>query len=221
MLCPLCGQRKARRQCPGVGQRICAVCCGTKRLVEIRCPESCPYLASAREHPPAVEQRERERDVSLLTRFMDGLANDRQRELFVMFNSLVRAQSGDDPLRRPTDADVADAAGALAGTMETAARGIIYEQQPATVPALRILAAMKQGLEEAERQVGARYVNREAPAALRALEQSARTAAAHLPGGDRAYLDFVDRLFRGMPEQPGEPAPPDAEPPSGLILPPS
>src|SRR5436190_794862 len=38
--CPLCGQRKARRDCPAVGQRICAVCCGTKRLIYDHRPAS-------------------------------------------------------------------------------------------------------------------------------------------------------------------------------------
>ena len=35
MACPVCGQRKARRECPALGQTICTVCCATKRLVEI------------------------------------------------------------------------------------------------------------------------------------------------------------------------------------------
>jgi hypothetical protein len=223
MLCPLCRQRKARRQCPGVGQQICAVCCGTKRLVEIRCPESCPYLASAREHPPAVEQRERTRDVSVLSMAMQDLANDRQRDLYVLLNGLLRRQAEDDPLRRPNDADVADAAAAIASTLETASRGIIYEQQPGTLPAQRILAAMKQFLEEASRQLGARAVDREAPSALRAVERGARIAATHLPGGDRAYLDLVDRLFRDAPESRAPEAAPEPggeEQASRLILPP-
>ncbi len=222
MLCPLCRQRKARRQCPGVGQQICAVCCGTKRLVEIRCPESCPYLASAREHPPAVEQRERMRDVSVLGMAMQDLANDRQRDLYMLLNNLLRRQAADDPLRRPNDADVVEAAGALASSLETAARGIIYEQQPSTLPAQRILAAMKQFLEEASRRVGARAVDREAPLALRAVEKGARIAREHLPGGDRAYLELVERLFRGAPEprSPDSPEISAEEEASPLILPP-
>src|SRR4029079_6022625 len=52
VICPLCGVRRARRGCPALGKQICAVCCGTKRLVEIQCPSDCAYLATAREHPP-------------------------------------------------------------------------------------------------------------------------------------------------------------------------
>jgi hypothetical protein len=204
-----------------VNQQICAICCGTKRLVEIRCPESCPYLASAREHPPAIEQRERTRDSGVLAAAMQELANERQRDVFVLLMGLLRRQVADDPLRRPTDADVADAAAALASTLETASRGIIYEQQPATLAAQRLLAMMKEFLENAGRELGARAVDREAPAALRAIERAARTAAAHVPGGDRAYLELIERLFRGAPEaSPPDAAEPDSEQPPRLILPP-
>ena len=64
-ICPLCGVRKAKRDCPALGQRICAVCCATKRLKEINCPDTCVYLASARSHPAAIVQRRQERDLGL------------------------------------------------------------------------------------------------------------------------------------------------------------
>src|SRR5207247_6809666 len=45
VLCPLCGTRRARRGCPALSQQICAICCGTKRLVQIQCPSDCTWLA--------------------------------------------------------------------------------------------------------------------------------------------------------------------------------
>src|SRR5262249_11210358 len=83
VVCPLCGTRKARRGCPAVGQQICPVCCGTKRLVEIACPGDCPWLASAREHPPAVAVRRHQRELGLVVQFMRDL-NERQSELFFL-----------------------------------------------------------------------------------------------------------------------------------------
>src|ERR1700704_4766830 len=59
VVCPLCGQRKARRGCPALDKQICAVCCGTKRLVQIECPPDCAYLAVAREHRPPAAARSR------------------------------------------------------------------------------------------------------------------------------------------------------------------
>ena len=49
MTCPLCRQ-EATRACPAVGQDICPVCCGTKRLVEIACP---PDLRLSGKRAPA------------------------------------------------------------------------------------------------------------------------------------------------------------------------
>ena len=44
MSCPLCRERKGKRHCPAKDERICSVCCGGKRLVEIDCPRDCAYL---------------------------------------------------------------------------------------------------------------------------------------------------------------------------------
>jgi hypothetical protein len=42
-----------------------------------------------------------------------------------------------------SDADAASAAAALAGTYETASRGLIYEQRPDSVPAQRIVDGIR------------------------------------------------------------------------------
>ena len=73
-VCPLCGARRAKRACPGVSRDICAVCCGTKRLTEIRCPVDCGYLAVSREHPPASTVKQHQLDVALLVRGVEETA---------------------------------------------------------------------------------------------------------------------------------------------------
>src|ERR1700730_17038820 len=50
VVCPLCGERKARRACPALGLQICAVCCGTKRLAQLACPRPCAYLPASPDH---------------------------------------------------------------------------------------------------------------------------------------------------------------------------
>ena len=133
MLCPSCGQRKARRACPALGASICPVCCGTKRLVDIKCPSDCGYLASAREHPAAVVRRRQERDVEQLLPTIRHLT-ERQYQIFFLFHSLI-ARFTPHGFTRLVDADVADAASAVAATLETAARGVIYEHTPQGPPA--------------------------------------------------------------------------------------
>jgi len=56
--CPLCRQRKGKRACPAKGELICAQCCGTKRRVEIDCPDDCTWLGG---HAGTWEGRETER----------------------------------------------------------------------------------------------------------------------------------------------------------------
>src|SRR5438132_7300956 len=58
-ICPLCSDRHGKRYCPAVAEQICAVCCGTKREIEIDCPSSCAYLKASRSYEaekPIVER---------------------------------------------------------------------------------------------------------------------------------------------------------------------
>src|SRR4051812_4524381 len=86
MVCPLCQRRKARRDCPALGRAICSVCCGTKRLAEINCPDTCVHLSAARANPPAVVRRQNEADLTLLLPSIEKLT-ERQHQLFFLFQS--------------------------------------------------------------------------------------------------------------------------------------
>ena len=212
MLCPSCGSRKARRHCPALGQSICTVCCGTKRLVEIRCPATCTYLASAREHPAAVVRRRQEQDVARLIPSIRGLT-ERQYQLFFLLQSVITRHTPEGFVRL-TDADIAEAAGALASTFETAARGVIYEHAPASPPAQSLLTALKTLLDELKEKRVAVY-DAEAAIVLRAIERGARTVAAPAEG-DRAYLDLLRRLVEATA---GPASEEPAQTSSSLILP--
>ena len=214
MTCPSCGQRKARRSCPALGRDICAICCGTKRLVEIRCPETCGYLAASRHHPAAVVQRQRQRDFLALAPTLRDLT-ERQQQLAVVMLGTIGAHGAVETLDRIADEDVAAAAGALASTYETASRGVIYEHRPQTAPAQRLGAALRELVEELAR-AGGRPVERDASAALRAIERGVSAARSTLGERPRAYLDLVSRMIRPASE-PSPSAPETAE--SGLILP--
>jgi hypothetical protein len=192
MLCPLCRTRKARRACPALGQTICAVCCGTKRLTEIACPADCVYLASAREHPAAVVRRQQERDVAVLLPTIQHLT-ERQYQLFFLLQTVI-ARHKPEGFARLVDDDVAEAAGALAATLETASRGLIYEHTTQSVVAHRLVAEMKTLLDELrERRV--KVYDGEAAIVLRAIEQGAREVRKAAGGGDAAYLGLMGRLL--------------------------
>ena len=189
--CPLCQTRKEKRSCPAIGRLICTVCCGTKRLVEISCPSDCPHLAQSREHPAAVVRKQQELDVASLLPSMAGLT-ERQHQLFFLFQSVI-ARSKPDGLARLTDEDVAEAANACAATIETAAKGVLYEHSPTTLPAQKLAGEFRTLLADV-REHGARVYDREAAIALRAIERGARMLAK--PGDSTAYLTLMGRLLQ-------------------------
>lgn len=215
MTCPACRQRKARRSCPALGQTICSVCCGTKRLVEIDCPESCPHLTTAREHPAAQVKRQQERDVAVLLPSIRHLT-ERQHQLYFLFHSVI-ARHTPEGFARLVDEDVEQAAAAVAATLETAARGVIYQHTAPSLPAQRLATELTAMLEQIRAQ-GATVSDAEAAIALRAIEQGARDARTAPGSTDTAYTSLMGRLLRVRRNRGGgEPEP--AKPSSTLIVP--
>jgi hypothetical protein len=212
MTCPLCRQRKGKRACPALQQTICPVCCGSKRLTEISCPSDCVYLTSSREHPAAVVKRQQERDVGMLLPTIRHLT-ERQYQLFFLLQSTI-ARHTPGGLARLLDVDVAEAAAAVAATLETASRGVIYEHAAQTLPAQKLANELKATIEEI-RQHGARVFDHEAAVTLRAIEQGARAAASDASG--TAYLTLMHRLLQAGTS--GAASKPATTPPSSLILP--
>jgi hypothetical protein len=220
VVCPLCGQRKARRTCPALGQQICATCCGTKRLVQIQCPSDCAYLSTAREHPPAATVRRQQHDLTLLLQFMRDF-NERQSQLFFLINSfLVRYDRGQPELQPIIDDDAAEAAASLAATLETSSRGVIYEHRPASLPAERLMSALKPLLAEAGGEAPGSAFERDAAVVLRRVEEAARGVRASDSGNRRGFLDLVGRVIRRGDDDPAAPGTKDSGPPAPrLILP--
>jgi hypothetical protein len=198
-MCPLCGSRRARRGCPAVGQQICAICCGTKRLVEIQCPSDCPYLASAREHPAATVVRQQQRDFGMVMHVLRDF-NKPQSQLFLLIASFLNQYK---PLELQTviDDDVVEAATALAATFETASKGVIYEHRPTSLSAQRLMSELKPLLAEAGKGRGSTF-ERDAAVVLRRVEDAARAARTADAENRRALLDTLGRVFRDAPEQP-------------------
>lgn len=197
MACPLCRARRARRACPARQADICTVCCGTKRLVEIACPSTCVYLEAAQRHPAAAVKRQQAEDAAALIESL-GPVSERQLELFFLLQTFVlRFQPPDGtPL---ADADVADAAGAAAASLETAHRGVIYEHQASSPRAEALRRELRGFLAEIVRSAGA-HVERDAVAVLRGIERGARHEGAS-DAGHRSYLTRIARVLKEPPSR--------------------
>ena len=154
-----------------------------------------------------------------MARLMPSIQNltERQYQLFFVFQTVI-ARHQPEGLARLLDGDVADAAGALASTYETAARGVIYDHAPQSLPAQRLAGEMKTVMAEM-RERGASVSDREVAGVLRAIEQGARETRAPA-GGDTQYLELMARLLQvNRLAAAGPSAPPDGGRSSSLILP--
>lgn len=203
-----------------MGAQICSVCCGTKRLTQIACPPDCVYLQSSTDHPPAVVQRQRERDVQFLLAMVHGLTGPQQ-----WMASRLLAYLGSDRPDAPglTDRDLEQAAQALAQTRETASRGIVYEHAATTAQAQRLANEMKELIDAGERD-GPRLADRDLADLLRRIEIGAREARSALgdDGSDTACLALLKRVWSAAaPEDGGARGPdaPEGQTGAGLIIP--
>lgn len=143
--------------------------------------------------------RRKERDFRFLLPLMQDLTDAQYRVLLALQALILRHAAS--ALPAPSDADVADAAGACARTLETASRGIIYEHQPSSLPAQRLGGEMRELLAGMQREQGGRHLEAGASVALRRIEQGAREAARAFPeDGDRAYLALLGRMMRDVSE---------------------
>lgn len=190
MSCPLCRERKGKRLCPAKGERICSVCCGSKRLVEIDCPADCAYLSGAHAGAWAGRETERARDQRRIAPYVQELSE-------AQLDLLLFAMLGIDRLRRERrglrDRLLLDALQALRKTVETRSHGILYEHAASDLRAQGLLHALRELFEPGEDE------RRRAPAdgdllpVLRALEAIGESTARD-GSGDTAFLELAGRI---------------------------
>jgi hypothetical protein len=217
-ICPLCGVRKARRDCPALGQRICAVCCATKRLKEINCPDTCVYLASARSHPAAVVQRRQERDLGFLLPLISDLTEP-QASLVLLFRSALLNHAA-QAIPAVLDVDVAEAAAAVAATLETARKGVIYQHEPTSIPAQRLATVFREAVAALNAEAGSRIARLETDvaSALRAIERGARAAQDALAGDEPPIFIGVLKRLVGPGPKSGKSLSDDETPDGGPLI---
>jgi len=179
--------------------------------VEIRCPADCPYLASAQKHPAAVVRRQQELDLSTLIASMGRRLSEPQLQIFFLLASVI-VRYRPEGLVTLADSDVADAAGAMAGTLEAAGRGLIAEIAGASPVSEGLRRQIDGLLAELGKGAGARYA-RDATEVLRGIERGARHESSGIAEGSGDYLTLLRRV---LPPPPGDEPAPAASP---IIIP--
>tara|TARA_B100001123_G_C15342758_1_gene1035696 strand:- start:5211 stop:5774 length:564 start_codon:yes stop_codon:yes gene_type:complete len=161
-------------------------------MKEINCPSDCGYLSSAQIHPPAVIQRQQEKDMAFFLPILQHLSSS-QRELLILILNFI----GNNPLNQTVliDEEVVHATKALAKTYETASRGIIYQHTANLPSAERLADDIRKSIEDIRKKhlkiddIGIASV-------MRSIERSASQARSHLPGDNKAFIKLLERILR-------------------------
>jgi hypothetical protein len=180
--------------------------------VVIRCPADCRYLDAGQRHPAAVVRKQQEHDLGVLVGSLGQRFTEGQLRLFFLLGSVV-ARYRPDGLATLTDADVAEAAAAMAGTLEAAGSGLIARLTGASSISEGLRRQLDATLAELGKDAGAGFAQ-DAAQVLRGLERGAAHVAPGVVGsGPRDYIDVLTRVLPPPPEGPRDAAP------SLLILP--
>jgi hypothetical protein len=206
--CPLCSERAGKRYCPAKETQICAVCCGTKREIEIDCPSSCAYLKASRNYEadkPIVEPELMEK----LRRYDNSFIERHNHVLNAINTGIVEERMASPWL---VDKDVIEVFKALAATLRTLSSGIYYETLPEGTVRLSLFRRLKTVMDELMKPDGAgAHPILKASEAVDVLDFV--TFAAQMNSSirprSRRYLDWLSETF-------GFPQPQQS---SGLIIP--
>ena len=201
MSCALCHDRKEKRFCPALHDRICPQCCGEAREVTIDCPSDCVYLQQAREH-----EKPREADQLDPAALFPQVEVPRQ---FVYENehllvglsfALAKAARGNRSLN---DQDLIAALSAATRTYETLANsGLHYQVSPGSLGQQGVVAEVEKTLKE-YREVEQKhrgFSSLRDSDVLRALVFLVRMSHARTSGRPKSRA-LIDSLFAQFPEK--------------------
>jgi hypothetical protein len=196
MACPLCRRRKGKRLCPAKGARICAVCCGSKRRVEIDCPEDCGYLTGEHAGAWAGRVTEHERDMRRLAPHVAALSDAAAQTTFLLLSGVAALAAREPDL---DDARLETALETLRQTSRTRESGLVYEHRaadPRVQAVVRELDALLRAPLAADSELGDEpraAPPADAAAALGALVSALASTRAERAGA-RAFVETAARL---------------------------
>ncbi|MFA5911401.1 MAG: hypothetical protein WC815_21705 [Vicinamibacterales bacterium] len=144
-------------------------------------------------------KRQIDRDVTVLMA-TTGRLSEQQLQLFFLVQSIILGYKPDG-LARVLDTDVAQATGALANSLETSSRGVIFEEATPSLVAAALRKEMRTLVDEITKNGGSR-AEREVAAVLRGIERGASHQGGQVDEGPTGYLELVRRvLHQGAPRR--------------------
>ena len=194
MKCKICNTRKPRRYCPGVGDDICSICCGSEREVTVNCPLDCQYLVEARQHeklPVATTEQIPNQDVKISEEFL----RDHEPLLIFLGAKLLEASV---ETAGAVDSDVQEALESLIRTYRTLESGLYYETRPNNLLSAGIHQKIQDAVQELRKELSekgsAPIRDAEIMGVLVFLERVGLHQRNGRPRG-RAFIDYLRSYF--------------------------
>jgi hypothetical protein len=141
-------------------------------------------------------KRQQEQDLAVLLTAL-GRLSEPQLQIFFLLHAVVSRFVPEGLL--VTDADVADAVGTLATSLETASRGVLYEGHASSPGAEALRRELKAYIATLAGEGGGSRLEREVAVVLRGIERGARHEAPGIGDDPVAYLTLVARILQERP----------------------
>jgi len=151
-VCVRCNKRAAKRFCPALNTKICAICCARERMIDLACPESCQYLRDAREKTIEREQILRMKELEAEGKVRRELEHNVISAIFLTDETMVLAYREKFPDLK--DEDIAMAVENAIKNIETEDTGLIYEHH---APSPRIQELSRRIREALEKRVSEEF----------------------------------------------------------------
>ena len=132
-------------------------------------------------------------DISLLMASL-GRVSEQQLQLFFLLQTTILAHKPEG-LGRLADTDVAQATGALAASLESSAKGVIFEESTNNPVSEGLRKVLKTIVEEVSKNGGSR-VEREIAEVLRGIERGANHVVPEAGVQETSYLQLVARVLQ-------------------------
>ena len=198
MSCAICHERKEKRFCPAVHDKICPICCGTEREVTLDCPSECPWLQQARKNENAEHLRELDREALMPeVEVPDAILYQWEPLIGGLSFALAQAARAD---RGVYDRDIIEALTSLARSYQTLVNsGLVVEQKTANLAQQAIAAEVRKMIDEYRELETKRlgYSRLRDGDVLKALVFLLRLALGRTSGRpkSRAFLEFLHAQF--------------------------
>ena len=205
--CPRCNKRPAKRFCPALRTKICAACCARERMIELACPESCPYLIDARATALERERELRRKEASSIGASDLSLS---QRGL-ICVQAIERAildttrSTGELSIRDIDDAEILATLENALKNLETEESGLIYEHRASTLRIDQLSKRIREALDERSKEIPAEARPRRGDM-LKAMTFLRETVKAHIQRAvgnreaSRSYIRYIS-LFYPWPKE--------------------